>query len=76
LWRNFSDLTPIEASFIFFTAIPTLCDSQMNHWEMENAVQLGVTLKKQASKFPKCAVHVQAVLISQLEKWKISFGKG
>jgi putative transcriptional regulator len=32
--------------FIFFIAVAISCDGRMNHWEMENAVLLGVALKE------------------------------
>ena len=32
--------------FIFFSAVDISCDGRMNHWEMENAIALGVALKE------------------------------
>jgi predicted transcriptional regulator len=35
-----------RALFIFFSAVDISRDGKMNHWEMENAVHLGVALKE------------------------------
>jgi len=32
--------------FIFFSAVDISCDGRMNHWEMENAIAMGVVLKE------------------------------
>ena len=32
--------------FIFFSAVDISCDGRMNHWEIKNAVHLGVALKE------------------------------